>query len=140
MHIQDRLVVGTTISERADDGERHEDGEPEGGKNEGASDPGQRNQELEPKTSQDIAAPFTRLQHNPSALDHQVDIALPAHELLKLAQQAALNLETTWAWSAWHAMSIDLTLRLFPTPGSNFGSAVLVHRRHIPKIQIHNFC
>jgi hypothetical protein len=55
-----------------------------------------------------------------------VDIAPSPHELLELAQKVALNMETTRAWSAWHAMSIDLALRLFPKPGSNFGSVVLV--------------
>jgi hypothetical protein len=68
------------------------------------------------------------LQHDPSALDHQVDIAPSPDDLLELAQQAALDMETAWAWSAWHAMSIDLAGRLFPKPGSNFGPEVLVPR------------
>ncbi len=59
-------------------------------------------------------APFMRLQHDPGALDHQVDIAPSPHELLELAQQAALDMETTRAWSAWHTMSIDLALPFIP--------------------------
>ena len=35
-------------------------------------------------------------------------------------------MESTWAWSAWHAVSIDAALRLFPKPGSIFGLVVLV--------------
>jgi hypothetical protein len=62
-----------------------------------------------------------------------VDIAPSPDELLELAQQAALDMETTWAWSAWHAISIDLALRLFPKPGSNFGSVVLAADAHHPR-------
>src|ERR1041384_1615631 len=51
----------------------------------------------------------------------------PPHELLELAQQVALDVDSTWAWSSWHALSIDAALRLFPKPGSNFGLVVLVN-------------
>ena len=32
------------------------------------------------------------------------DSAPPPHELFELTQQAALNMETTWAWPAWHSV------------------------------------
>jgi hypothetical protein len=72
-------------------------------------------------------------QHNDSsALDDQMDVAPPPQELLELAQQVALDVDSTWAWSAWHAMSIGAALRLFPKPGSNFGLVVLAGFRGQP--------
>jgi hypothetical protein len=67
-----------------------------------------------------------RQQHDPGALDDQMYVAPPPHELLELAQQVALDVKSTWAWSAWHPLSIPPALRLFPKPGSNFGLVVLV--------------
>jgi hypothetical protein len=69
------------------------------------------------------------LQHYPGTLDYQMDIAPPPHELFELAKQVALDMETTGAWSAWHALSIGLAPRLFPKPGSNFGPVVLAPRQ-----------
>ena len=54
-----------------------------------------------------------------------MDIAPAPHELLELADQLTLDVESTGAWSAWHPLSIGAALRLFPKPGSNFGLVVL---------------
>src|SRR5882757_10112491 len=80
--------------------------------------------------TRDLLAPlaFMRQQSNSRPLDDQMDVAPPPHELLELAQQVALDVESTWAWSAWHALSIHAALRLFPKPGTNFGLVVLVKR------------
>ena len=71
-------------------------------------------------------APFMTMQHDPGALDDQMDVAPSPNELFELPKQIAMKVKTTGAGSAWHTLSIDLALRLFPKPGSNFGSVVLV--------------
>jgi len=67
-----------------------------------------------------------RVQHDPGALNNQMDVAAAPNELLELAKQVALDAETTRAWATWHTLSIDLAFGLFPKPGSNFGPSVLV--------------
>jgi len=69
-----------------------------------------------------------RQQDDSGALDDKMNVAPPPHECLELAQQVALDVESTWAWSAWHTLSIDAALCLFPKPGSNFRLFVLVSR------------
>jgi hypothetical protein len=66
------------------------------------------------------------MQHDPGALDDQMDVAPSPNELFELPKQIAMKVKTTGAGSAWHTLSIDLALRLFPKPGSNFGPSVLV--------------
>ena len=65
------------------------------------------------------------MQHDPGALDDQMDVAPSPNELFELPKQIAMKVKTTGAGSAWHTLSIDLALRLFPKPGSNFGPSVL---------------
>lgn len=69
-----------------------------------------------PHDAGDLLGPVAgiRQHHDPGALDDQVDVAPAPHELLELAQQVALNVESTWLWSSWHAISIYLMRRLFP--------------------------
>ena len=69
------------------------------------------------------------MQHDPGALDDQMDVAPSPNELFELPKQIAMKVKTTGAGSAWHTLSIDLALRLFPKPGSNFGPSVLERLR-----------
>ncbi len=59
-------------------------------------------------------APVMRIQHDPGALDDQVDVAPSPHQLFELAKQVAVDTETTRDWATWHTLSIDLASRLFP--------------------------
>ena len=54
------------------------------------------------------------VQHDPRTLNNQMDVAATPNELLELAKQVALDVETTREWAAWHTLSIDLAFGLFP--------------------------